>query len=403
LTDTPYDRAPKESDALLLTHKPWLKTTTICVGLARGSRDDKPGQSGAAHLFEHLIMSARGSGTAFTDLVEERGGTTNASSSAEKTLYYARVDNDDAAYVAAQLWRSMTNPQVTESDLSREKNNVVQEISAARADVSDVTQEAFLAELFGSHPLGRPVAGTLEDIAHFSLGDAQSFGAEELPSHYISVVGGIEPERIRDALPPESLVSVRTPLPAAHPISHKSSGTMQFEIPEGEEFVWIAIGGRGVPALHPKRSAYSVLSSILGASSASTLYRQLRDEAGIAYTFEAWPSYFSDAGAWRVLMGVEQRNAMQAIGIVERLLHRIADKGPTAQEHSIAVRQCVGEAQRDAEDPWQLAVNTVLSSDIGRRPWSPERECRDLRRVTPHDIRAAAANVVDDLVVTVRS
>ncbi|MFD7712649.1 M16 family metallopeptidase [Streptomyces sp. NPDC059785] len=392
-----------ENHAVLEVHIPWLRTTTVCVGLARGSSDDAPGQAGAAHLFEHLVMSARGSGAALTDLVEERGGTANASSGNEMTLYYARVANADAPHIAAELWRAVSRPKITEADLAREKSVVAQEIATARADGSDVVQDAFLADLFGSHPLGRPVAGSPEDIRRFGLRDAERLRDAGLPRHCIAVVGGADPDRVRAALPPEALLPKSTLRPFRPPESRPAGDASATAFPQDEDFVWVVVGGRAVPARHPGRAAYSVLASLLGASPASSLYRELRDGAGLAYTFQAWPSHYSDAGAWRVMMGVETGNAPQAVGIVEGLLHRVARKGPTAREHRVAVGQAVGQCHRDAEDPWQLAIDTVLHSGVGQHPWNPETERAALERVSPDEVRAAAAHVADSLIVTARA
>ncbi|MGW4059787.1 M16 family metallopeptidase [Amycolatopsis sp. NPDC004747] len=381
-------------------HRPWLQTTTLCVALARGSRDDRPGRAGAAHLFEHLVMSARGSGSALTDLVEERGGTANASSGNEMTLYYARVADEDAPRVAAALWRAVESPEITEADLAREKNVVAQEIATARADAADVVQDAFLADLFGSHPLGRPVAGDPGEVARFTLADAEAERERGLPPHRVVVVGGADPGRIRAALPEHALLARDVRRPGGPP-EEAPPGPAAVPPSDGE-FAWVAVGGRAVPAGDPGRSAYTVLGHLLGSSPASSLYRELRDAAGLAYTFQAWPSHYSDAGAWRVLMGVESGNVAKAVAVVEGLLHRIAETGPSAREHGIAVRQAVGQCRRDAEDPWQLTIDLALHGGLDRA-WTPESEQEALRQVTPDQVRAAAARVADTLKVTVRT
>ncbi|MEV6823598.1 pitrilysin family protein [Amycolatopsis sp. NPDC051102] len=387
--------------AFVARHRPWLRTTTLCVALARGSRDDRPGRAGAAHLFEHLVMSARGSGSALTDLVEERGGTANASSGNELTLYYARVADEDAPQVAAALWRAVESPQITEADLIREKNVVAQEIATARADAGDVVQDAFLADLFGSsHPLGRPVAGDPGDVASFTPADAEAERERGLPPHRVVVVGGADPGRIRAALPEHALLARDFRRPGSPPEPVRP-GPAAEPAAEGE-FAWVAVGGRAVPARDPACAAYAVLGHLLGSSPASSLYRELRDAAGLAYTFQAWPSHYTDAGAWRVLMGVESGNVPKAVAVVERLLHRIAETGPSAREHAIAVRQAVGQSRRDAEDPWQLTIDLALRGGLDPS-WTPESEQAALQQVTPGQVRAAAARVAETLKVTVRT
>jgi hypothetical protein len=101
-------------------------------------------------------------------------------------------------------------------------------------------------------------------------------------------------------------------------------------------------------------------------------------------------------------MGVESGNVPKAVAVVERLLHRIAETGPGAREHAIAVRQAVGQCRRDAEDPWQLTIDLALRGSLDPS-WTPESEQAALQQVTPRQVRAAAARVAETLKVTVRT
>ncbi len=385
-------------------HQPWLGTTAVCVGVDRGSRTDPDGRAGIAHLFEHLVMSARGGGASLTDVIEQRGGQSNASSGNEKTLYFARVANEDAADTLRALCEAVTKPAIEPADLERERTTVLQELAAAAADPGDVVQDAFLADLFGAHPLGRPVGGAREDIEAVRHEDILAYQARSLEADgmAVAVVGGASPEAIDAVLPAYAGYFDRPARRKAAGAPAAAGPADRTGWPADEDFVWAAVGGRSVAQTDPRRHAFAVLGHLLGGSPASLLYRALRDEAGLAYTFQAWPSHYDDAGSWRVLMGVETANGPAAVGIVERLLNDLAEAGPAARDLDIARRQAVGAFVRDQEDPLERAVNEVMGALSGLDGWTAQAETAALRAVDADAVRHAAADVLASLRVTVR-
>ncbi|MEU8461260.1 pitrilysin family protein [Streptomyces sp. NPDC029003] len=392
---TPVDRIP-----LVLAVDERLRTTSICVGVAYGSRHDPAGRGGLAHMLEHLLMSAPvAGGTPLVQHIESRGGSANAETGLEHMLFYAQVDADDADEAAELLLGGVLGPALDEATLETERAAVLQELAAAEADPADVVQDAFLATLFPGHPLGRPVGGTTREVLALDL-DAVTRGHREqfltaplavavvgprLPGPLAALADGRSESAARAAAPAAPLAAVRAAEPAW---------------PEG--FGWVAVGGRSAGLADTNRHRYAVLANLLGSNASSVLYRELRVAAGLAYSFQAWDRGYTESGAWRVLIGVEAGNGPGAVDIVTRALARLAADGPTAADLDAARRHVRMALVLDTETPMEHARLLAMRALTRPAPWDVARELAEIAAVSADDVRRAAAELSAGLVAVVR-
>ncbi|MBL1097950.1 M16 family metallopeptidase [Streptomyces coffeae] len=376
-----------------------LQTTSFCLAAAHGARDDPATGGGIAHLLEHLLMSAPVTdGISFCEHVERQGGHANAQTGLDTILCYAQVHADDADLTAELLQRTVGDPQWSQDLLDGERNVVLQELTAAAADPSDVVQDAFLADLFGDQGLGRPVGGIPEELAALSLDDVRAAyhdGFLTAPMTLV-VVGPRVPEPLVGA--PSATADAARPASAV-PVAPRK------EVPRwplDEEFCWVCCGGLAPRAGDPDRLSYRVLAKLLGSSPASLFYRAARNENGLSYAFQAWSRGYADTGVWRLLAGVEPRHAGQLVGLVKQLLDQMAHVGPTPAELEIARRQACMSMVLDWETPLERAKLVAQRIRAGRPAWSLTQELKELDSVTVDDVRRAAGRIADDLRITVR-
>ncbi|MET7986971.1 MULTISPECIES: pitrilysin family protein [unclassified Streptomyces] len=383
-----------------------LKTTSVCLALAHGSRDDPQGRGGIAHLLEHLVMSSPlggdGPARSFSEYVERRGGQANAQTGLEVMLYYAQTHADDAEDVAAALLRAVFEPVLDGHTLDRERAVVLQELAAAAADPSDAVQDAVLAGLFPGHPLGRPVGGTPDHLAAVTAEELTTVhrdGFVRAPGALV-VVG----PRVPSTLAGAAVMGAEAPVdPAPRVRLEPTSPDDPLPDPEAVNFTWFCFGARSPRADVPGRAAYGVLAHLLGSSPSSLLYRTLRSEHGLSYSFHAWDRGYREAGAWRLLIGTEATSAGQVRTVVHELLAAVAEQGPTADDFDAAVRQAEMSLVLESETPLEYAKLIAERTCATGRPWSLDGEIAELRRVGIDDVRRAAAHVRRELRMTVRS
>ncbi|MFE4540311.1 M16 family metallopeptidase [Streptomyces scopuliridis] len=376
-----------------------LSTTTICLASKYGSRLDPEGQCGLAHVLEHVLMSAPvGAVPSLSEYVERLGGHANAETGLDRMLFYAQTDPDDADEVAGLLYQAVLQPRWSEDVLEREKQAVFQELAAAAADHSDVAQDAFLARFFPGHPMGRPVAGTKADVERCDTESVAAAHGERLLTAPLSVivVGPRLPKSVDPVvagIEPRVLAAIGT-APAAVPPSPAPLPSQP--VCWSAEFTWLCAGARSVPEDDPRRHHFNVLAQLLGSSPSSLLYRRLRAEAGLAYTFYAWNRGYADTGVWRVLAGVEPGNGDAALDVIRAALDEVATKGPAPDDLASARRQARMRVLTSMDTPLDCARFLALRGG-GLGSWTPAEEVAYIDAVTADDLRRAAAHVRDGL------
>lgn len=385
------------------------RTTTLCLAVDFGSRDDPPGRGGTAHLLEHVLMSAPvDGGRSLSERVERLGGQANATTGLDRMFFQAQVLGDHVPEVARLLTRAVLDPRLDEAVLETERQAVLQELAAAAADPSDTVQDAFLAACFPGHPLGRPVGGTDEAVRALESADVLGVHRDVLLRRRMTLVctGGTAPGEVAEHLAgtPFARPPAAGPSTAAEPVADLAARPWA---PQGagadpDGFSWFATGSRAPSTGDPRRHAFTVLAHLLGPSPASLLYRRLRGQEGLVYAFFTWSRGYTETGAWRVMAGVENRNLRRAQEVVREVLLEVAGHGPDPEDLAVARRQAVTDLVTTAERPWDHAMALSQETGLGARPWSLEDGIRALQRVTAEEVRLAATAVTGRQLTVVR-
>src|SRR5580700_8422054 len=117
-----------------------LETASLGVYVGTGARSEREHEHGLAHLLEHMAFKGTKTRDArrIAEEIENAGGELNAATSAEQTAYYARVLKEDVGLGLDILADILTQSVFDEQELSREKNVILQEISASEDTPDDL-------------------------------------------------------------------------------------------------------------------------------------------------------------------------------------------------------------------------------------------------------------------------
>ena len=168
-----------------VTHMIWYKV---------GAADEKPGKSGFAHLFEHLMFKGTSmlqSGE-FSRLVSYYGGNDNAFTGQNFTAYFQTINRQHLPLVMLMEAERMRNLQLDEETVNTERNVVLEERSMrVDNDPGSLLMEKMNHALFQTHPYGTPVIGWRREIEKLSLADSADFYRTYYnPNNAIVVVSG---------------------------------------------------------------------------------------------------------------------------------------------------------------------------------------------------------------------
>src|SRR5260370_5711930 len=103
------------------------------------------------------------------DEIEACGGEANAITARDHVMLHARVPTADAAAALDVLVAAATTGEFDADLIEAERRVVREELRLAAADPTDIVHDVFFQTAFGDHPMGRPVGGTVADVARLGV------------------------------------------------------------------------------------------------------------------------------------------------------------------------------------------------------------------------------------------
>ena len=296
-----------------------------------GSRDERPGKTGLAHLFEHLMFNetetmAPGE---FDRRLEAIGADTNAATWFDWTYYRENVPSAHLALVMGLEAERMSRLVVHEPQLESERAVVMNE----RKQVVDDDVDGFLGEqlyklAFDHHPYRWPTIGWMQDIAALSLDDARTFYRTfYAPNNATVVIVGDfdearalgELERAYGALPPQPIVR---PVADEEP-AQAGERRASFSKPVVTDRLFI--GWRALGLTDPDHAALDVIAELLFNGQSSLLYRSLVVERELCSTLSAEVPPFRDPGLFEVRASMQRgHRAAEAERVIYEAMARLA-------------------------------------------------------------------------------
>jgi predicted Zn-dependent peptidase len=165
----------------VITEKiPHVRSVSLGVWIAAGSRLERPDQAGISHLIEHMLFKGTEGRNAreISSAIDGRGGTLNAFTAKEHTCYYVRC-LDEHLPIAVDLLDDMLRHSLLDpEELRKEKGVVCEEIKMYEDVPDDLVHDLFVSELWPDHPLGRPIAGTTDSVMGFGREDLLAYMAD---------------------------------------------------------------------------------------------------------------------------------------------------------------------------------------------------------------------------------
>src|SRR5688572_29607208 len=181
---------------------PHVRSVSIGVWLARGSRHETAEQSGIAHFVEHMLFKGTATRSAedIAQTVDSIGGQMDAFTAKEYASYYFKVLDEHLPLAVEVLADIVMNPAFSSEDIGREKKVVLEEIKMVEDTPDDLVHELFTENLWPGHPLARPILGTKDTVEALTQEGLRRYFSDtySAPNLIVAAVGNIEHERVRD-------------------------------------------------------------------------------------------------------------------------------------------------------------------------------------------------------------
>lgn len=324
-------------------HVPSVRSASVGVWVDVGSRDEGPKVAGAAHFLEHLLFKATPTRNAveIAQAVDAVGGELNAFTAREHTCYYAHVLDEDLELAVDLVSDVVLNGLCAPDDVEIERDVVLEEIAMRDDDPEDTLGDVFLSTMFGDHPVGRPVIGSVESVSAMTRNQLHSFHIRRyVPERMVvAAAGNVDHRRVLKLVGHYfggRLVAGRSPR-APRKGAGRVTGRPGLElINRDSEQTHLTLGVRTPGRRWSHRWALTVLNAALGGGLSSRLFQQIRETRGLAYSVYSAVDTFADSGAFSVYAGCLPERFDEVVRVTTDVLETVARDGITEHECRIA-------------------------------------------------------------------
>jgi len=371
-----------------------VRTASLGVWIGTGSRYEKRAQMGICHFIEHALFKGTASRSALeiAQAMDAIGGHLNAFTDKEHTCYYLRVLSDhldDAMDVLADM---LLHPAFEPDALERERQVILEEIHMYEDAPDDLVHDLFASSMWPEHPLGWPIAGTLETVARLGRADLIGFmGAYCRPNvSLLAAAGRLSHDAIVE-LASRALGAWdgrSAPTAVSPPVTQAAVAFRHKDI----EQVHLCLGVPGFPQAHRDRYALAVLDTVLGSGMSSRLFQEIREERGLAYAISTYHAAYRDAGAFVVYAGTSPTGAREVVQLVLENLARSRD-GLEPAEIARAKESLKGSLMLDLETPGSRMSKLARSEQYFGRQLSLDEIIGAVDAVSRDDVRRVAGTL----------
>lgn len=372
----------------LLSVQVWVKTGSI--------HEEEFLGGGLSHYLEHMAFKGteKYGAEEIVRRVQAVGGSLNAYTSFDRTVYYADVPAEAAETAFDALSQIVLFPRLDARDAEREKDVILREIDMTADDPDSRLSDATLAEAFRVHPYGIPVIGRKNVFSRMTSRELKTyFKKRYVPANVgVAAAGDADADAIFALAEKYFGSAEERPCPAAFvpaepPQLAPRERTLRGDVRVLRGNVLWKIPG----CAHEDAPALSALAAILGKGDSALLWRELHEERGLVHELDVsawmppgagglfWISYAGELGdrgkIEDALLAAAARVARE--GVDSALLRKVSRQAVSALVGSLGTASA--------------AAARLGSECIGRGdPAATKIFLEKIRALTPEKIRAAA-------------
>ncbi|MEL7257349.1 MAG: pitrilysin family protein [Pseudomonadota bacterium] len=301
-----------------------------------GASLDAPGKRGAVNLMTGLLEEGAGDLDARAFAREAEGLAASFSYDAQQDAISisARFLSENRDKALALLRESLINPRFDEDAIERVRAQVISVIQSDEKDPDEIAGRSFRTLVFGDHPYGSSLNGTIETVSSLTRDDLTAAHAATLARDrlYVSAVGDVTKEELATILDTllGDLPETGAPLPE----------DAELNLPGGTEVVEFAtpqsiatFAQPGIERDHPDFFAAFVLNHILGGGGfESRLMQEVREKRGLTYGVYSFILNRDGANVWMGRVASANDRVAEAVEVIGDEWERIRTEGVTAQE-----------------------------------------------------------------------
>jgi len=348
-------------------------TVTVNVTYLVGSRHENYGETGMAHLLEHLMFKGARKNRDITRQFADRGMDFNGTTSLDRTNYYEvfQAANDNLDWALQMEADRMTGSFIAQKDLDSEMTVVRNEYESGENSPSSVLVKRMESVAYDWHSYGRSTIGNRSDIENVRIANLQAFYRTYYqPDNAVLLVAGkFDPDatlarisRLFGVIP-----KPKRSLPAFWTVEPQQDGERSFAVRRQGDVQLVMLGYKVPSAIHDDSDVMAFASSILGDVPTGRLHKQLVETGKASQVFSYGQTGYAP-GLQMIGAVVKKGEPIEPVrAALTEAVESFAATPPTDEEMARVRRLYDNQMERSLNDPQQVGV--ALSETIALGDW----------------------------------
>ena len=382
--------------SLLLAPDASRPTTTVNLTYRVGSGHEGYGETGAAHLLEHMLFKASATVADPKQEMTRRGARWNGTTGVDRTNYFASFNTDPETldWMVDWLAEAMTQAKLQKSDLDSEMSVVRNELERADSAPAAVLSQRMVSAAYDWHGYGHPTLGARSDVENIPIEKLRTFYARNYrPDNAVLVIGGkfdtaAVLARVEKAF--GAVARPATPLAPAYTAEPAQDGERSVTVRRVGGSASVAVLYHVMPGTSREFASIAVLALMLNMDNGPLGEALMRRGTGVtqwAYALSAREPGYLMAGLGLADHADEPLTAQAGQALAHTMEALQITEEQVRQARSLTLKN-INDAMRNPE-----VLSLGLSESIARGDWRLLFAMRDWTEgVTPADVRRVAAS-----------
>jgi zinc protease len=370
-------------------------TITVNVTYLVGSRHENYGETGMAHLLEHMMFKGASKNTDITQQFSARGMQFNGTTSLDRTNYYEvfQATGDNLPWALQMEADRMTHSFIARKDLDSEMTVVRNEYESGENSPGSVLMKRMQSVAYDWHSYGRSTIGNRSDIENVGIPNLQAFYRTYYqPDNAVLLVAGKFDPATTLATISRQFGAIPKPvrkLPVFWTVEPTQDGERTFAVRRAGDTQEVMLGYKIPSGLHDDTDLLNFASDILASAPTGRLHKLLV-ESGMASQVFAFGQTGYAPGLQYVGAVVKKDAPIEPVRLaMTQAVENFAKEPPTAEEMERVRRSYLNDYERSLNDPQRVGVS--LSEAIALGDWRLFFVGRErVRTITSAEVAAAA-------------
>ena len=379
---------------VVVREDPTVGVMAAALHVRAGSLFETAETAGMTHFLQRVMLrgTQRYTAVALSEAIDDLGGTLDASGEVE----YGEVQGTALARNWEPLLKLMAEvalrPTLPTEEVERERRLILSAIQSRGDTPFQRAFDSVLNDLYGAHPYAWPSVGRRENVERISRGMLKAhYAAVYRPDRMVLAVSGNVPAARVVRVAERLFGDVPAAPPAARAGAAECSPRASRRLVERPvQQAQILIGYLGPSLLQPDYAASRVLATVLGGGMSGRLFRELREQRGLAYSVGMLGSFRTGPSFLVSYLGTAPPNAEAAEAGMLATIESVRAERVTERELARAKAYLLGNLAMDrrtsARHAWYMAFFEVVGAG-----WDfPDRYARAVEAVTADDVARVA-------------